>query len=367
MKILYLINRAAKAGAEKYVLNLVQEYNDKRAKCYFAYNIPGYLSEQMAERKISTFQFDMKGLLDLKAAKTLARICRENKIDIIHVQYPKELYIALFSRLLCKRKIKIVFTSHLTYEDGLSRRFSNRLVASHADRIISICTSGKEQLCQNGYPRKKISVIPYGIVPNDREKIKSEIRKELGISDDIFVISTLARFHASKGLEFLIDSIEKLCKIIKRDFVLLVAGEGELFEEIKIKVEEKGLSDKVKLLGFRKDAYNILFGSDLYVNSSMSHESLSLAILEALNVPLPVVATNVGGNSDIVNDETGCGKLVEYADTTAMAQAIRMLAEDASVYEECRTNCAKTIREKFNPERIYNEIFEVYTNLIKKN
>ncbi len=366
MKILYLVNRAAKAGAEKYVLNLVEEYNDKRAKCYFAYNIPGYLSEQMAERKISTFQFDLKGLFDLKAAKTLARICRENKIDIIHVQYPKELYIALFSRLFCKRRIKIVYTSHLTYEDGLSRRISNRLVASHADRIISICTSGKEQLCANGYPRKKISVIPYGVVPNEEGNNKSEIRKELGIADDTFVISTLARFHASKGLEFLIDSIQKLSKSIKRDFVLLIAGEGELFEEIKTKVEESGLSEKVKLLGFRKDAYNILFGSDLYVNSSMDHESLSLAILEALNASLPVVATNVGGNSDIVNDETGCGKLVEYADTDAMAQALRMLAEDASLYEECRKNCAKTIREKFSPEKVYNEIFDIYTCLTEK-
>ena len=86
LKILYLINHAGKAGTEKYVLNLVDNFNGKSAKCCFAYNEPGLLSEQMAQRKISSFQFEMKNPYDLKAAKTLARICRENKVDVIHAQ-----------------------------------------------------------------------------------------------------------------------------------------------------------------------------------------------------------------------------------------------------------------------------------------
>ena len=130
MKILYLINHAGKAGTEKYVLNLIEAYNDKKAKCYFAYNESGLLSEQMAERKISTFQFEMKNPYDINAAKTLARICRENKIDIIHAQYPRECYIAVLSRLFYK-KTKVVFTSHLTLENSLAWRITNKLITPH--------------------------------------------------------------------------------------------------------------------------------------------------------------------------------------------------------------------------------------------
>ena len=365
MKILYLINHAGKAGTEKYVLNLVERYNEREAKCYFAYNEPGLLSEQMAERKISTFQFEMKNPYDIKAAKVLSRICRENKIDIIHAQYPRECYIAVLSKLFYK-KTKIVFTSHLTLSNSIAWKITNRLITPFVDRVISVCNSGKELLINNGYPKKKIDVIYNGVIPSGGKREKSTIREELGISEDTFVITTLARLHYSKGLEFLIDSIEKLDRIIKRNYVLLIGGDGELYDELKNRIEDKGLSEKIKLLGFRKDAYNILCGSDIYVNSSMCLEALSFAILEALNASLPTVATNVGGNGDIINENTGCGRIVEYGDTDAMANAIYELSENSEYFEKCRENCIKTINEVFNLEKIFEDTFDVYKKVMGK-
>ena len=81
----------------------------------------------------------------------------------------------------------------------------------------------------------------------------------------------------------------------------------------------------MKFIGFRKDIKNLYKGADLYVNSSQ-HEALSFLIIEAMAAGLPVIATDMGGNSDIVNDEAGCGMLVEYDNPDSMAVAIEVLS-----------------------------------------
>lgn len=362
MKILYLINHAGKAGTEKYVLNLVDAFNSREVKCYFAYNEPGLLSEQMAQRKISTFQFEMKTPYDLKAAKTLARICRENKIDIIHAQYPRENYIAVLSHLYYK-KTKIVFTSHLTLENNALWKITNRIMTPHDDKIIAVCNHGKELLIGNGCPKDKIQVIFNGVVPDDSTERSSTIREELGIDKDTFVIALLARFYYTKGLDFFVDSVKKLDSKMKRKYIVLIAGDGELFEQINDKIKSLGLEDKIKCLGYRTDTQNILYGADIFVNSSMCHEALSFAILEGLNAGLPAVVTNIGGNGDIVNENTSCGKIVEYGDTDAMADAIFTLSEDKELYKQCKAGAAKAIREVFSLDKVLGETFDVYREI----
>jgi len=365
MKVLYLINYAGNAGTEKYVYNLIKAYEGKDTKCYFGFNVEGKLSEQIKELGIPYFQVNMRHPFDKKAAKIIADYCRTNNIDVIHTQYPRENYIALLSRKYYTGT-KVVYTCHLTLKTNFLWKLTNKRLTKHNHKIISVCNNGKELLVGNGVDADKITVIYNGIKPHERTPANPNLRAELGIDEDTFVITTLARLHYSKGLEFLIDSIEKLDKIIKRNYVLLIGGDGELYDELKNRIEDKGLSEKIKLLGFRKDAYNILCGSDIYVNSSMCLEALSFAILEALNASLPTVATNVGGNADIINDETGCGKIVEYGDTDAMANAIYELSENSEYFEKCRENCAKTINEVFNLEKIFEDTFDVYKKVMGK-
>ena len=117
----------------------------------------------------------------------------------------------------------------------------------------------------------------------------------------------------SKGLDFLVNSMAELDKIIKRKYVLLIAGDGEYYDAIGEQIKDLGLQDKVLQLGYRTDTENILYGSDAYVNSSKCYEALSFAILEAMSKYLPIVATNAGGNGDIVNEKTDCGFLIDLS------------------------------------------------------
>lgn len=357
MNILYLINHAGKAGTEKYVYNLVRAYNNKKANCFFCYNEDGLLREQMEEENIPIFNLKMNSPFDIFAAKKLADYCKKNHIDVIHAQYPRENYIAILSKLFYK-KVKVVFTSHLTIKTNFLWKITNMFMTPHNHKIISVCNYGKELLIGNGVPGKKVDVIFNAMTYEEKEKV-STIREELNLKDE-FLIVTLARYHFAKGLPFLVDSIKKLKEIATKPFKLLIVGDGELWDEITEKIKKEGLTDVIYQLGFRKDTENILNGCDLFVNSASCLEALSFAMLEALSKSLPLVATKVGGNSDIVNEETDCGIIVDYPDCDKMAEAINTLMTDKEMYDRMSENAKKAILTRFNYDNMLEVTFNTY-------
>ena len=139
----------------------------------------------------------------------------------------------------------------------------------------------------------------------------------------------------------------------------MLAGDGPLLEPTKAQVKQLALEDRVKFIGFRKDIKNLYKGSDLYVNASR-HEALSFLIIEAMAAGLPVIATDMGGNSDIVNDEAGCGLLVEYDNPDSMAAAMERFLEDPSFTDACRENARRTIEAKFEVHKMARATFGVY-------
>ncbi len=363
MRVLYLINHAGKAGTEKYVYNLIKRFNGKETQCFFAFNEAGLLSEQLDDLGIPCFQFEMRKPFDYRAAKKLAEICKAHDIDIIHSQYPRENYISVLSKHYYK-KPKTIYTCHLTLKTGFSWFVTNKIMTPRDDKIIAVCNNAKELLVSNGVNPKKIDVIFNGIPYDEQPNPPSTLREELGISDDTFVISILARYHMSKGLDFLVDSVEKLDKMMKRKYVLLIAGEGEFYEQIKERIHNKGLDGKIIQLGFRSDTENILCASDAYVNSSKCYEALSFAILEALSKRLPVVVTNAGGNPDIVNERTNCGFITDYGDTQAFAEALFKLSEDAELARTLGENGKKATKDIFNLEKVLLETLDVYKGVL---
>lgn len=358
MKILYLINFAGKAGTEKYVKNLIKEYNGKKAECHFAYSIPGQLSEEMKEMGIPSFKVKMKHPFDFAAAKKIAQYCRKNKIDVICPQYPRENAIAVLSKCFYKTP-RVVFTSHLTIKCNILWKAINRILTPKNHRIISVCNYGKELLIGNGVKKDRIEVIFNAMELDEKKQAPSTIREELGLTDE-FIISIMARYHYSKGLPFLIEVIKELREIAVRPFRLLILGDGEEWEKVSELIRLNNLSENIIQLGFRKDTDNILKGSDAYVNSSSCLEALSFAILEGLSAGLPAVVTTAGGNTDIVNEETDCGFAVPYGDAKAMAEALNALMKDRELYNRKSENAIKAIEGRFNYQRMLDKTFETY-------
>lgn len=361
MKVLYLLNFAGKAGTERYVETLVKYLSaGGLVQPYFAYNEGGLLVERMEALGVPVRRIEMRRRFDFKAAKELAALCTEWDIDVVHCHYLREHYTALLAKRY-NQKIKVVYTNHFVQANDAVTRLSNRAMDKRQDQMIAVCSKGKEQLIANGWSADRIQVIFNSVDPEAwaGDRSESTLRAELGLDGECFVMLCASRFADDKGHKYLIDSVKRLTELTQTPFTLVLAGDGPLLEPVQQQVKGLGLEEWVKFIGFRKDIKNLYKGADLYVNSSQ-HEALSFLIIEAMAAGLPVIATDMGGNSDIVNDKAGCGLLVEYDNPESMAAAMKRFLEDPAFAAACRENAFKTIQEKFEIHKMVRATYQVY-------
>lgn len=357
MNILYLINFAGKAGTEKYVINLVHILSSNGEKCHLAYCVSGKLSEDLESEGFPCLQLDMSKTL--KAAKKLAGYCRENKIDVIHAQYPRENIIAILSRLFYS-KPKVVYTNHLTIDQGIKWKILNLLFTRFDHRIIAVCRQGADIMRSNLVCKKKIKVIYNGVFPAGERKPDRSFAREFGVSDDTFVMSILARYEEEKGLPFLLASLAKLKRKTDKPFVCFIAGDGSKFDEFAMMNSNSGMAQNVIQLGYRTDGSRMLAASDLYLNTSSKNEAMSFAILEAMNAGLPLVVTDVGGNRDLAETNTVCGRVLSYGDKEGFSDAILEIMQSSELQRELSDNAIKKVSEEFNLNKLAMDVFDTY-------
>lgn len=359
MNILYLINYAGKAGTEKYVLNLMHILSGQGETCHLAYNVPGQLSETVSAEGFPCFRFEMSTKKALSAAKRLAGYCRENGIDVIHAQYPMENVIAILSKLFY-RKVKVVYTSHLTIYQNAKWKILNRIFTPFDHRIIAVCRQGADIMAANGVKKDRIRVVYNGVEPNRQRVYDRSFARELGVPDDTFVMSIMARYAPEKGLPFLLASLAKLRRKTQKSFVCFIAGDGEEFDDFAVMSTNSGMSDCVIQLGFRRDSDRMLKASDLYLNSSSKNEAMSFAILEAMNAGVPLVVTDVGGNRDLAETHTVCGKVLRFGDSDGFSDAMLELMENDELRTEYSDNALKKVGEEFDLRKLAMDVFENY-------
>ena len=359
MKILYLINYAGKAGTEKYVENLVRIFTAAGHECSFAYNVPGELSEKMADMGIPSLRLDMDRSGALKSAAKLAAYCEEHGVEVIHAQYPRENIIALLAQRRYK-SVRVVYTNHLTIRSGLRWRLLNRIFTPRDHRIIAVCREGREIMIENGVCPERIEVIYNGVEPErDRSRDRSA-RFALGVQEDDFMLSIFARYAPEKGLDFLLDSLARLNELTNRPWRCVICGDGELYEHIAQRRHDLGLGPQVIQAGFRRDTRAILRASDLYLNTSSCNEAMSFAILEAMNEGLPLVVTDVGGNRDLAETNTVCGRVVGYGDTEGFARAILELMENEELRAQLGEAAGQKVDAEFDLNKLAWDVFRAY-------
>ena len=364
-KVLYLLNYAGKAGTERYVQILIEHLNNTKTKAYFAYNTEGMLVERLKALGVETFQIKLRNRFDMRAAWQLSSLCKKLDIDIIHAQFLRENYIAMLSRLFNPRT-SVVYTNHFIMRNNLHTRLANRLITPLQAGIIAVCNKGRGMMIANGVSSKKIKVLFNAVDPQYWGKPEaSTLRSEFGIRDDTMILLCASRFAHDKGHRYLIRSIARLRAITDIRFILVLAGDGPFLEEIKGLTKELGLEKHIIFTGFRSDIKNLYNGSDIYINSS-EHEASSFNIIEALATGLPVVATDKGGNNDIINEQNDCGILVQYDDVDDTAGAIKRLMEDPTLKERLSKNALKAVDEKFNLVKMADQTYNLYEEFTGK-
>ena len=200
--------------------------------------------------------------------------------------------------------------------------------SSRINAYSVVSRSVKDTLAQGGVDAKKIHVVYSALSPDRFSKLPFPIqtRKSLSIPDGVKVIGKLANYSRWKGHHVYIQAA-KICLKENPNLRFLLIGKDT--EKLGAEIQQLGVGHAVKILGFRRDVPEILSALDVSVNAAIEGEGLSGAMRESLMLGIPVVASDVSGNSEIVrNDETGF--LVAANNAAALALGIsRALTEPA--------------------------------------
>lgn len=299
---------------------------------------------------------------------------RKVKPDIIHIRglHSEGFYGLLAARLAgCK---KIVLSVHGTYTDSLN---IGRLKKFLFGKIIEPFTLRNASLvycvCDFAVKRpyiykntKKLYGYIHNAAPdfssNDSKKARQKIRAELGINPDEIVVVTVGRVTPGKGYKDIVEALKKLRT--KINFRYLIVGEGDYLEELKKELSEEIKMNQVIILGKRLDVTEILFASNIFVFPTL-HENLSNALLEACAAGLAIIATNVGGNPEVIqNEETGI--LIPPHSPDILAQEIFNLTTDISKREKLAANAHDYVRINYNKDLIFGQMEKMYDALLQK-
>jgi teichuronic acid biosynthesis glycosyltransferase TuaC len=294
--------------------------------------------------------------------------------DLIHAHGHPYLSSFLAAKIAKKYSKPLVLTQHNTfieYEDSfwdhvewLNDLAIGKQVLKQVDKIIVVSNATMKYVLSLGADPQKISVLHNG-VDTDRFKpltgVKDEIRKKLGISKNAVVGITVRRLVYKNGIDTLIESAEIAVKKNPR-LVFLVIGEGPDFAEVKTKIEQLGLGNNFRLTGFVSDEelpfyYNT---ADFFVLPSKSGEGLPLVALEAMACGLPVVATNVGGISEVITKDYGT--VVPPDAPNALAEAVLEFSRKELL--TFRNDLRKMIEQKYSWDKNVEKLVEIYEELI---
>lgn len=308
-------------------------------------------------------------LNNLKALNGLKTILRKGNYDIVHCHTPNAAVITRFAcRKMRKNGLKVFYTAH-GFHFYKGAPWKNWILHYPIEWICSfwtdtLITINKEdyQRAKRNFHAKKIVYLPGVGINFQRLDVtginKERKRDELGLLDTDYVLLSVGELNANKNHKVVINALELLRKEKKiENSKYLICGQGNQKEELEELIKAKDLESIVILLGYRLDIPEICAISDVFVHPSY-REGLSVALMEAMVMGLPCIASNIRGNTDLIDDGKG-GILFDANDVIACSNAIRSM--DVANRKKLGEYNRKKI-EAFSAETIVNDLRKQYLN-----
>lgn len=373
-KIFICITKSNWGGAQKYVFDISRELikrKDIEVSVFLGGN--GELKTRLEEIGVKTFNINTERNIsifkDIKTFFELFKLFKKEKPDIIHLNSSKIGFLGALAGRICGIK-KIIFTTHgwVFNED---RNFIEKklfyilqkstVLLSH--KTIAVSDVVRKQIKVD---KKKIVVINNGIQDIDllskdlaRESLLIKIFSKKPdvidkISNKITWVGTISELHKNKGLEYIIEAISKL----KENIILVIIGEGEERKKLEENIVKYGASNKIFILGKIENASSFLRAFDIFTLTSIT-EALPYVLLEAGKATIPVVASNVGGIPEIIENEK-TGLLTKSKNVEDIKDKILDIIKNPKKASVLAMNLNKKIDRDFKTENMIKNTFEVF-------
>lgn len=308
---------------------------------------------------------------NIKAYSVLKKIIEENHYDAVHCHTPMG---AVVTRLACKsikKPIKVIYTAHgFHFYKGASKKnwllFYNveKYLAKYTDCLITINNEDYQLAKEKGFKTEKIYHVNGVGVDIDKFHTvtldeKMQLRREYGYKDDDFLMIYPADFCERKNQNMLFDTL-KLLLDKHKNFRLLLPGLEEKAAPYIEYAKQTGVFDYVDILGYRRDIDKLAGMCDVSLSSSRQ-EGLPINLIEAMAMGNAIVATDVRGNNDLVENGKN-GFLVPLNDSEAMAERILQLYDNRELIEQFGKNNRRMV-EKYSVEKVNDALLDIYKEL----
>lgn len=335
MNITHVVENLNRGGLERMVLDLVRVQQAEGHRCQVLCLFePGTLASELDGTGIPVHALRKRRGLDARALADLRRHIKAHATEVIHTHNAVAHYLAVLATLGLPFR-SIVNTRHGM---GALRRATRRetlykLALMRTRAVAAVCEAARQDAVRRGILRPaKAVVVPNGIrieayVPASSE-MRDRLLQTLQLPVRTYIIGSVGRLNQLKDQTTLIRAFREV-HTQRSDTALVLVGDGELRDELQRQANEEGLTDHVRFLGDRSDVPELLQGLDVFALSSIS-EGYSMALLEACAAALPIIATDVGGNREIVHDGES-GLLVPAQNPGALATALVALLDDPSL------------------------------------
>ena len=352
-------------GTEQVIYNLIEHTDPKKYDVsILCLNQPiGPFGIQLQKKSCHIIAFDRKPGFDLKLIKNIRKFIIKDQIDILHChQYTPYVY-GLFASLFTKTKI--IFTEHGRFypdQRKLKRILINPVLSLFTSAITAISKATKNALIKyENFPGKRIQVIYNGINGSRFEfPTSGNLRKTLGIDEKTFVLGTVARLDPIKNHDMMI----KAFKIVHDRFsqtVLIIVGDGSERPRLVSLIAQMGMNSSVIITGFREDTPQFYNMMDLFLLTSFS-EGTAMTLLEAMASTKPCIATDVGGNPEIVLKNT-TGFIIPSNDEHTLADVVIKLMQDNKLSTKMGIAGRKRFEQMFTAVKMTAEYQKLYDEL----
>ncbi|MCX8010959.1 MAG: glycosyltransferase family 4 protein [Ignavibacteria bacterium] len=368
IKILHIIRQADIGGGERHLQLLVKNLNKEKYESVILSFSKGLIFDELKSLGFECFHLHSKKTFDINVIKFIYKLLRSKKINLIHAHGSRAGINSILPSI--KLNIPIVYTVHgWSFHPGISkisyyiRKWIEKLICYQAKAIINVSLT--DSLVFNGKFNDKTRIVYNGV---DFENFfvisnKQQLRKEFGYSEEDFVLGFFSRLTQQKNPIKLLQAFQLLNNENKK-FKLLIAGDGELKNQVQEFIKRNNLEDSIKIFGFRSDVNKLLNVIDVYLLPSF-WEGLSIGLLEAMAVGIPAVVSSIKNNKEIIFDKEN-GLLIDPNDADQIYEAVKLLSSNRDLYNKISYNALKFVKEKFDKNRMVTETEDIYSLIINK-
>ena len=355
-----LVLSLSPGGTERLVIELCRRLANDVDTVVCCLDEPGEWSSEVSKLNIPVVSLARQPGFHPSLSVRLGDALKAHKIDVVHCHHYSPYVYGVLAAVL-HPSVRVVFTEHgRLHGVGISkkRRLINPVLSRWPARIYAVSAALKQDMVAEGFPERSIEVLYNGIElgPRPRPADRAAMRASLGLPADALVIGSVGRLDPVKNLGALLEARA----ILNTRFPgarIVIAGDGPERQALIDRAHALGLGDVVHLTGYRADVRAVMAAFDVYVNCS-TYEGVSLTILEAMAAALPVVATAVGGNPEVVVDQE-TGLLIDQRPQT-VASAIAALASNPARRHAMGEAGRWRVKRHFTIERMVHDYAVAY-------